>query len=139
MNSTSFFVAVPYNLLLINVHQRFQILNGLSRFQAAIRVVPLSAMVAFGGIFINGLVAKSGVAPIYLMWPSLGVRPAGVAPLAYVPMERAIQGEIYAFEMLIGFGIGATFGICTIMPPRVVAPSDLCKWDNRSIPTSLSI
>ncbi|KZZ98888.1 hypothetical protein AAL_02439 [Moelleriella libera RCEF 2490] len=78
-------------------------------------------MVAFGGIIINGLVVKSGVAPIYLMWLSLVVQLAGVAPLAYVPIELAIHGEIHAFEILIGFGIGATSGICTIMPSRVLS------------------
>lgn len=58
---------MPYNILIINVPQRYQDVAGTSPLTAAIRLIPFNIFISFTGFVVNGFIAKKGVACVCIL------------------------------------------------------------------------
>lgn len=121
----SFFSGVPYNIIVINIPQRFQGLYGTSPFEAGVRLVPFNFLIALGTVVANISAAKTRIRPIYLLFIGSTIQLIGLALFSTLSSDLHIPSVIYGWEVLSGFGIGIVFGILLLIPPQVVEQRDL--------------
>ena len=122
---TSFISGIPYNILIINVPQRFQELDGASPLISAVRLIPFNGMISVFGALINIFVKRTGVA---LIWPLLFgalLQLAGIIWFAVLPEDGTLPATIYGCQVLTGTGIGIVMGITLLMTGILVETRDI--------------
>ncbi|KAF2233033.1 MFS general substrate transporter [Viridothelium virens] len=122
----SLFSGVPYNILVVDLPQRFQLVNNMSPLTSGVRLIPFNLLVSLGGILVSMLAAKARTPPIFLMLAGSTMQLLGVLLFAYaLPSNGTLPAAIYGYEILLGCGIGFMFGICVLIPPHVVERQDV--------------
>lgn len=119
---------IPYNIIIIDIPQRLQTVNGISPLDAGIRLIPFNFMIALGCILINVLAMKTCIAPIYLIFAGSIIQLVGLALLSTLSSTNIMApapSVIYGWEILSGFGIGIVWGMLLVIPPHVVERRDL--------------
>lgn len=127
MHRFSFLSGIPYNILIINVPQRYQDVTGTSPLTAAIRLLPFNIFISFTGFVVNGFIAKRGVACVWILFVGSLLQIGGLAWFCVLPEDGTIPTTIYGAQILTGLGIGAVMGITLLMPPLVVEKRDTGK------------
>lgn len=116
---------IPYNILIINIPQRFQELDGASPMAAAVRLIPFNLLIAITCVMVNIFVMKTGVPCIWVLLFGSIVQVGGLAWFCVLPDDGTLPSTIYGCQVLTGFGIGCVLGITLLMPPLVVEKRDL--------------
>lgn len=119
---------IPYNIIIIDIPQRLQTVNGISPLGAGIRLIPFNFMIALGCILINVFAMRTRVAPIYLVFAGSIIQLVGLALLSTLSSTNIMAPApsfIYGWEILSGFGIGMVWGMLLVIPPHVVEHRDL--------------
>lgn len=116
---------MPYNIIVINIPQRFQELYGTSPFEAGVRLIPFNFLIAVGVVVANVSAAKTRISPIYLLFIGSTIQLIGLALFSTLSSDSHIPSVIYGWEVLSGLGIGIVFGILLLIPPQVVEQRDL--------------
>lgn len=124
ISRVSFFSGVPYNIIIVNIPQRFQRLYGFSPFEAGLRLVPFNLLVALGVVAAT-IFAKTRIPPIYLLLIGSTIQLIGLSLFSTLSNDLHVPSVIYGWEVLSGFGIGIVWGILLLIPPQVVEPQDL--------------
>ncbi|MCJ1353999.1 MAG: hypothetical protein MMC33_003986 [Icmadophila ericetorum] len=117
--------AVPYNIVSIDLPERFQTIDGFSPLQAGIRLLPFNAVTAFGGILVNVIAGKTRILPIYLILVGAIMELVGLALLTTLPQNGTFSHNIYGYQALTGLGICVVLGIAPVLPPHLVEARDL--------------
>lgn len=121
----SFLSGVPYNIIVIDLPQRFQAIDSVSPFGAGLRLIPFNFSISFASIVVN-IIAKSRIPPIVLLMVGSIIQLVGMVLLSTLPENgMGLPTTIYGYEVLTGFGMGFVMGICLLLPPAVVEPRDL--------------
>jgi cellobiose-specific phosphotransferase system component IIC len=109
--------------VLINLPQRFQAVNGLSPFEAGIRVLPLLLASPVATAISSQLVTRLNVPPFYLavMGTALQILGVGLASSTQADGDRALLG----YQAVMGLGFGTTLVTILIYVPFVVDRVDL--------------
>ncbi|THV49260.1 hypothetical protein BGAL_0204g00150 [Botrytis galanthina] len=115
---------IPWNAITINLPQRLQVVNGMSPVAASVRLIPFTALIAFGSVIAN-VFLKLHVPPIYLMFIGSCLQVIGVALLSTVSKDTHIDHAIYGYEVIAGLGIGIVIAMIIVVPPHVVEKRDL--------------
>jgi len=123
----SFLSGIPYNILIINVPQRYQDVTGTSPLTAGIRLLPFNIFISFTGFVVNGFIAKRGIACVWILLVGSLLQIGGLAWFCVLPEDGTIPKTIYGAQVLTGLGIGAVMGITLLMPPLVVEKRDTGK------------
>ena len=121
---------IPYNILIINIPQRFQDLDGASPFTSAVRLIPFNLLIAITCVLVNVFLMKSGVPCVYFLLLGSLIQVAGLAWFCVLPQDGTLPSTIYGCQIITGFGIGCILGITLLMPPLVVDKKDLGKSAN---------
>lgn len=116
---------IPYNIIVIDLPQRFQAVDGVSPFGAGVRLIPFNFLISFGSVVVNLVALKARIPPIYLLFAGSVFQMTGIAFLSFLPEGKTVPSAIYGYEVLAGFGIGMMFGMCLVIPPHVVEARDL--------------
>ncbi|KAF6221940.1 hypothetical protein HO133_001908 [Letharia lupina] len=119
---------IPYNIIVIDIPQRLQTVNGISPLGAGIRLVPFNFMIALGCILINVFAMRTRIAPIYLVFAGSIVQLIGLSLFSTLSSNDILTpapSVIYGREVLSGFGIGMVWGMLLVIPPHVVEHRDL--------------
>ena len=119
---------IPYNIIVIDIPQRFQTVNGISPLGAGIRLVPFNFMIALGCILINVFAMRTRIAPIYLVFAGSIIQLIGISlfcTLSSTSIMAPAPSVVYGWEILSGFGIGIVWGMLLVIPPHVVEHRDL--------------
>ena len=119
---------IPYNIIVIDIPQRLQTVNGISPLGAGVRLIPFNFMIALGCIVINVFAMRSRIAPIYLVLAGSIIELIGLSLLSTLSSTNIMapaQSVIYGWEILSGFGIGMVWGMLLVIPPHVVEHRDL--------------
>ncbi|KAJ8070672.1 hypothetical protein OCU04_001043 [Sclerotinia nivalis] len=118
---------IPWNAVTIDIPQRFQVVNGMSPIAAGVRLIPFNALIAFGTVIANIIVAKAHIPPIYLMFIGSSLQIIGITLISTVPNGVNVNSAIYGYEAIAGLGIGIVIGMVIVIPPHVVERRDLGK------------
>ncbi|KAF2689042.1 MFS general substrate transporter [Lentithecium fluviatile CBS 122367] len=121
----SFMSGIPYNILIINIPQRFQDLDGSSPMGAAVRLIPFNLLIAVTCVLVNVFLMKSGVPCVYFLLLGSIIQVGGLAWFCVLPQDGTLPSTIYGCQIITGFGIGCILGITLLMPPLVVDKKDL--------------
>ena len=119
---------IPYNIIVIDIPQRLQTVNGISALGAGIRLVPFNFMIALGCILINVFAMRTRIAPIYLVLAGSLIELVGLSlfsTLSSNDIMKPAPAVLYGWEVLSGFGIGIVWGMLLVIPPHVVEHRDL--------------
>lgn len=136
---TSLFSSLPYNTLLIQLPQRFQIIEGNSPLRAAVKLMPFNLLIASGAVIGNIITGKLRVPPIYVLLFGAILLSVGVGLLNTLPQASHWSGIVYFFEVLGGIGMGVSFGITIALPAYILQMRDLGKYLSAIPPYKLAI
>lgn len=119
---------IPYNIIVIDIPQRLQTVNGISSIGAGVRLVPFNFMIALGCILINVFAKRTRVAPIYLVFAGSIIQLIGLSLFSTLSSDAIMTpapSVLYGWEVLSGSGIGMVWGMLLVIPPHVVEHRDL--------------
>ena len=119
--------------VIINLPQRYQAVDGVSPFNAGIRLLPLLLSSPIATASSGYLTSNLKVPPVYLIITGAALQLLGVGLASSIP-EAGLETPtaMYGYEVLMGFGFG--FGLTTllILAPLIVEKPDLGKTTTAS-------
>ena len=111
---TTMFVGFSMYVMLIELPQRFQIVNYASPVSAGVRLLPILGSSALAAM-IGGMASskKNNTAATLIVAACLMALGTGL--ISTVDHESRVQAKLYGFEVIFGFGIGLTFSTNTVI------------------------
>lgn len=94
-------------VVVVNLPQRLQIVNGLTPAAAGIHVLPLLSQVAVGA-FVTGIITSKVNIAWYLLVGSNILTTVGVGLISNLPISTRIPPIEYFYQVMLGFGFGMT-------------------------------
>jgi hypothetical protein len=123
---TSFFVGSPFNVMILTIPQRFQVVSDTSVLAAGVRLIPFSLGAAISSALGNLICAKFKTPPVYLLLVGGTLNLVGLVLLSIMPVSpSAFPHSGYVYETVTAAGIGLTFGILVLSTPFLVSARDL--------------
>ncbi|KAF2650365.1 MFS general substrate transporter [Lophiostoma macrostomum CBS 122681] len=110
---------------LFQIPQRFMNTNGLSAFDAAVRLLPFGTFVPGGSFLVAILTGRVKMRPSILILTGAILQLIGSALLSHIPSDTSIHPSQYGFHILIGTGIGLVQTSLLLLVPYVVNKADL--------------
>ena len=124
--SNAVFLGAPWNGIVFQLPQRFQVINGTSAIGAGVRLLPFTASAPVGSI-VTAILAKKGVPPIYLVMFASTLQVIGFALLGNLRPQDGISSAQYGYQAMAGFGLGTNISLLTLMTSFSVEPRDKGK------------
>jgi hypothetical protein len=123
---TSFFVGSPFNVVIVTIPQRFQVLSNSSVIEAGVRLIPFSLSAALCSALGNIICGRFRVPPVYFLLLGGVLNVVGLVCLSTIPVSPpSFPRAGYAYEAISAAGIGFTFGILVLSTPFMVPGPDL--------------
>lgn len=110
-------------------------MNGLSPFNAGVRLLPFAVLV-FAMSSLAAMLKKKMVAPIYILAAGGILEIIGTVCLSMTSTSPEISASQYGFQILIGSGVGFINSALLLLVPFVMKRQDLGKWISTSFPLS---
>ncbi|PYH88111.1 MFS general substrate transporter [Aspergillus ellipticus CBS 707.79] len=104
--------------------QRFQIVNALSPFDAAVRFIAFTLAAPIGSIFAPTIGKKFKVPLLYLVLFASCVQVIAYALLGTFDDSLQIHARQYGYQILAGFGCGINISLLILMTPFAVEKRD---------------
>jgi MFS family permease len=125
---STFLCGVPFNVLVIFVPQRLQIVSGVGALGAGERLLPYTFSSAFGAALAMMLGSKKRL-PVYqvLIIGSL-LQTIGISLLTTLPTTQEWPDKAYGFTVISGLGLGMSFGMGLLSAPFVIPPKNLGRY-----------
>jgi uncharacterized membrane protein len=95
----------PFTVTIINIPQRFQIVNGLSPVNAGIQMLPLLLLSAVGAATTGAICSKKNIAFYFLVFSNI-LQILGTGLLSALPATEDIIASQYGIQIFLGFGFG---------------------------------
>ncbi|PCH00140.1 Major facilitator superfamily domain, general substrate transporter [Penicillium occitanis (nom. inval.)] len=121
----SFIVGFPFNVMVVNLPQRFQTILGVSPVEAGVRLLPYVLGSPIGAVIANLVCSKFNLALITMLLAGGILQVIGLPLLATLTTEPNFPRVGYFEETLSGLGIGITFSILILETPSTADPQDL--------------
>lgn len=121
----TFLAGVPFNVVVIYLPQRLQIVSGKSALEAGIHLLPYTFGAAFGAVLANVLGSKRGLAIAHILLMGAVLQVLGLSLLATLPTSSTFPKKGYGYATISGVGMGMSFGILVLSTPFMVAQEDL--------------
>ncbi|KAF2868357.1 major facilitator superfamily domain-containing protein [Massariosphaeria phaeospora] len=102
-------MGAPVAVTNFQLPQRFELINGLSNFNAGVRIIPFGVAFAFGTMLSGKLASKLRVPGIYLILLGALLQVAGYALLGTLSPSKAIQPGIYGYQVMAGIGCSFSY------------------------------
>jgi hypothetical protein len=109
--------------VLINLPQRFQIVNQLDPFQAGIRLLPMLLGSPVATAVAGQLVSKFQVPPLYVMAAGASLQVIGMGLASSVGLDDT--KSMLGYEAILGVAFGTTLVTLLIYVPFVVEKGDM--------------
>lgn len=120
----SFFCSVLY-VVVVNLPQRFQVVNSLSPLDTGVRLLALTLSLPVGNIWTVLLIQKLRVPPFILMIAGGALQLLALGLLFSVSTDLAVPSALYGYEVILGIGVGATIGSVVLMATLIFEQRDM--------------
>lgn len=119
-DSNAFLSGAIITVSIVQIPQRFVIVNNLSNIQAGVRLLPFAAVMAFTPVGMSLVLGKFKVPVLY--WLLLGglLQVAGVAGFSQSSTGKDIKASQYGFQILAGIGVGIFNVLLLLLTPHIV-------------------
>lgn len=121
----TFVSGCPWNVVVVYLTQRLQILTKASPLMAGVRLIPYSAVSTIFTSAANLASLKGRIPFVYFALAGSILHIVGMALLSCLPETNEFPAAGYAYEVIAGAGIGTTIGILILAVPYVVETRDL--------------
>lgn len=116
---------------LINIPQRFQVVNGTTAIDAGIRMLPLLLCSPFATILSSLIISRLKVAPLYILLGGCSLQAIGVGLFSSLnSSDLNIPPSQYGFQVIMGFGFGFNLSTVLMMVPLVVKQKDMGSFSS---------
>ncbi|KAI1244498.1 hypothetical protein MGN70_014370, partial [Eutypa lata] len=109
----------PTVITMFIIPQRFQLVYGTSGLDAGVRLIPFTVTMPLGIIFASAIAGKFKIPPLYLLLAGSCLQVLGFALLGTLPVTLEVPRQIYAFEIIAGWGCGMNYTLLFLMIPFV--------------------
>ena len=110
---------------MINIPQRFQVVNNLSAFDAGWRLLALMLCSPLGSAVSGFLVSKIQLPPIYIFLVAAILQTVGLALMGTLSVtEPGVASAQYGYQVILGLGIGLTLSSLIVAAPTVIDDKD---------------
>lgn len=110
---------------IVEIPQRFMTVNGMSPFQAGVRLLPFGSFVPVGSVIAAVFMGKGKVPPFYILLAGGILEIIGTTFLSMAPTSTEVAASQYGFQILAGAGVGFFNAALILMVPFVVEKRDL--------------
>ncbi|PYI00240.1 MFS general substrate transporter [Aspergillus sclerotiicarbonarius CBS 121057] len=111
------FLGMIWFVTMFELPQRFEVVNQLSPFHAAIRFIPFTVAAPVGSIVAPTVGKLFKVPLLYLLGIGSLIQVAAYALLGTVSGQHGIPARQYGYQVLAGFGCGINIPLLTLMTP----------------------
>ncbi|KAF2811143.1 putative efflux pump antibiotic resistance protein [Mytilinidion resinicola] len=122
---SSFLAGVPFNVVVIFLPQRLQVISGESALKAGIHLLPYTFGAAFGAALANVLGSKRRLAMAYVLLIGAVLQTIGLALLTTLPTTSEFPNSGYGYAAIAGAGMGMSFGILVLATPFMANQENL--------------
>jgi hypothetical protein len=111
---------------IINIPQRFQVVNGTTAVGAGIRMLPLLLCSPFATVLASLLLSKLRLPPLYVLLAGCGLQTLGVGLFSSLSSsDLDVPPYQYGFQVIMGCGFGLNLSTVLMMVPLVVKQKDM--------------
>ncbi|MCJ1306888.1 hypothetical protein MMC25_000532 [Agyrium rufum] len=119
------FTGGSFLLVIINLPQKFQIVNEVSPFGAGYRLLALMLCSPLGSLASGIMVEKIKLSPFYPMILGSVLQTIGLALMTTLPtVQTSVPAAQYGYEVILGLGFGLSMSVILMTTPLVVKPKD---------------
>jgi hypothetical protein len=134
----AFLTGFPFMAAIINIPQRFQVVNGTTAVDAGIRLLPLLLCSPIATIISSLMLSKLRVPPLYLLAVGCSLQTIGVGLFSSIDSSNLdVPHSQYGFQVIMGFGFGFTLSTVLMMVPLVVTQKDMGMYQARSYSSTM--
>ncbi|KAI2620776.1 major facilitator superfamily domain-containing protein [Hypomontagnella submonticulosa] len=119
-----FISGVPLIVAVIEIPQRYQLVNAATPIQAGARLLSYAAMLPFGIVLSNALTGKFQVPFVYTLILGAALQTVGFALLSTLPTTVETWTGQYGYSVISGLGIGISIGTFYVIGPIAVDKKD---------------
>lgn len=110
---------------MIVIPQRFQVVNGLSAFDAGWRLLALMLCSPLASILSGLLVTKVKVPPVYIFLAAAILQILGLALMGTLSIsQHTVPSAQYGYQVILGLGIGLTQTLIIVAAPLAIEEKD---------------
>ncbi|RYO85439.1 hypothetical protein DL764_009175 [Monosporascus ibericus] len=106
---------------IVQIPQRFMLVNSLSAIDAGVRLLPFAAVVASTSVLTAIIASKAKIPAINVLIFGACIEVAGVAGLSRASTQPTIESSQYGFQILAGAGVGIYNIILILLTPYVLS------------------
>ncbi|EDO00961.1 hypothetical protein SS1G_03435 [Sclerotinia sclerotiorum 1980 UF-70] len=121
----SFLTGAPFTCATIQIPQRYQTVNGLSPYDAGVRLLAFIVMAPVGAVIGAGLADKFKIKPTYALIGGAVFQLIGAICFVTMPYSSDIKSSQYGFQVIFGIGSGMSNAIATTSVPFIVQRKDI--------------
>ncbi|KAL8730918.1 MAG: hypothetical protein Q9181_004490 [Wetmoreana brouardii] len=113
----------PYFVAIINLPQRFQVVNGDSPIMAGVHLLPLLCAMAFGSFLGGAASSKKNFTSQTLIFAACLIL-LGCGLMSTLGGDREFYKPTYGYQLILGLGVGLTFSGGTLLTNINSKPED---------------
>ncbi|KAH8692258.1 putative MFS multidrug transporter [Talaromyces proteolyticus] len=119
-----FLTGFPYLISIINLPQRFQIVNGATPLMAGVHLLPLLCSMALGGGVGGAVSTRKNLTSHTLIFATCLIL-LGCGLMSTVSDTLTLNKAIYGYQFILGLGTGLTFSSVTMMANLANKPENI--------------
>jgi MFS family permease len=112
-------------ICLVQIPQRFMAVNGLSSSEAAVRLLAFGAFIPAGSILATVLMNKPRIPAAVIVLAGACLQIIGAILLWRIPTSTQIYRPQYAYQVLLGTGVGFLAAALLLLVPFIMDKQDL--------------
>ncbi|KAF2752776.1 MFS general substrate transporter [Pseudovirgaria hyperparasitica] len=116
----SWLVGAIVAVSIVQIPQRFAVVNGYSILDAGVRLLPFAAVMAVSSILATVIMTRAKIPAVNMLISSGLLMVAGTVGLSKSSTSGQLQAHQYGFQILTGSGVGIMVVVLGILPPYVV-------------------
>lgn len=114
----------PLAVAYFQLPQRFQLVNGLSSLDAAVRVLPFGVASSTGTVLSGRVAGKAKIPAIYIVLFGAVLQVIGFALLGTLHETGGIEPATYGYMVLGGMGCGISYSTMILIVPFAAEKRD---------------